>query len=209
MTGLTPRRRDRKRLRVTPSAKMARGKSTIAAALADALRGHGRAVIQASVDGFHRPRSERYRQGSDSAAGYYEDSFDYDALRSNLLLPLGPEGSRRYRWEVFDYRTDSPLDLPFETAPNDAILIADGIFLLRPELIDLWEFRIFVDVSFEIALRRALIRDRDLFGSEEAVRERYIERYFPAQQLYLESARPMERADAIVINGGATPRVLI
>lgn len=187
----------------------AAGKTTLATALAGALAERGRTVIQASVDGFHRPREERYRQGPDSARGYYEDSFDYHALRTNLLLPLGPGGSRRYRRAVFDYRTDSPLDLPFATAPDDAILILDGIFLLRPELVDLWDFRIFVDVGFDIALQRALIRDRDLFGSEEAIRERYLRRYFPAQRLYLESARPTERADAIVGNGGGTAQVLI
>ena len=39
----------------------------------EALRRRGRTVIRASIDGFHRPRAERYRQGEDSPKGYYED----------------------------------------------------------------------------------------------------------------------------------------
>lgn len=41
--------------------------------LADA----GRQIVRASIDGFHRPRAERYRQGPLSPAGYYEDSLDH------------------------------------------------------------------------------------------------------------------------------------
>src|SRR5262245_13604907 len=87
----------------------AAGKTTLADELAELLVEHGRPVIRASIDGFHRPRADRYRQGANSPEGYYADSFDYDALRSALLQPLGPQGSRRFRRAVFDYRTDTPI----------------------------------------------------------------------------------------------------
>ena len=176
------------------------GKTTLASSLARVLTAGGLRVIQASVDDFHRPRAIRYRQGEESARGYFEDAFDYDALRSALLLPLGPGGSRRYRRAVFDHRTDMPVHAPEEIAPDDCVLIVDGVFLLRPELIDLWDFRIFVDVSFDVALRRAIERDRDLFGTAEVVKKRYHQRYFPAQCLYLDGARPRKKADIVVKN---------
>ena len=56
----------------------AAGKTTLADALAGVLIQRGRAVIRASIDGFHRPRAERHRQGANSPEGYYADSFDYD-----------------------------------------------------------------------------------------------------------------------------------
>lgn len=187
-------------LRVAIDGVDASGKTTLADELAPLVIARGRPVIRASIDGFHRPRAERYRRGPDSPEGYYHDSFDYPALRENLLLPLGPGGSRRYRRVIFDVRADCALPTPEEIAPEDALLLFDGVFLLRPELDDLWDYRIFVDVPFEVTLARATRRDRALFGAAEAVVARYERRYIPGQRLYLREARPRERADVVVAN---------
>ena len=178
----------------------AAGKTTLADELVPSLQARGRPVIRASIDGFHRPRVERYRRGATSAEGYYLDSFDYPALREVLLLPLGPTGSGRYRRAVFDFRTDRPLVAAEEKAPTDAVLVMDGVFLLRPELDEFWDYRIWVEVPIAVALERAKQRDVALFGSEEAVHARYQVRYIPGQRLYFETAHPRERADAIVQN---------
>ena len=103
----------------------AAGKTTLADELAAALRGRQRVVIRASIDGFHRPHAERYRLGQDSPQGDYNDSFDYQALRRELLDPLGPNGSRRYRVAVFDYRSDNAQSDAQAVAPDDAILLFD------------------------------------------------------------------------------------
>jgi uridine kinase len=178
----------------------AAGKTTLADELTVGLHARGRPVIRASIDGFHRPRSERYRRGATSAEGYYLDSFDYPAVQTALLLPLGPAGSGRYRRAVFDFQTDRPLATPDETAPPNAVLVMDGVFLLRPELEAAWDYRIWVEVPFAVALQRARARDVPLMGSEEEVLARYKARYFPGQLLYLQTAHPHERADAIVSN---------
>jgi uridine kinase len=164
-------------------------------------------VIRASIDGFHRPRSERYRRGPDSPRGYFEDSFDHGALRRELLEPLGPNGDHRYLCAVFDFRTDTAVVEPAHTASEDAILLFDGVFLLRPELRSAWDVSIFVAVPPEKTLRRALVRDLELFGSAEEVERRYRSRYLPGQQLYLDEARPLEHADVVVANDDpAEPR---
>jgi len=148
----------------------------------------------------HRPRNQRYQRGPDSSAGYYEDSFDYAALQSVLLHPLGPRGSRHYRRAIFDVRNDVPLLTEVEEASPNAILLFDGVFLLRPELNALWNYRIFVHVEFEVALQRAIVRDQALFGSPEVVQARYLQRYFPGQRLYFQAVNPQKRADVIVEN---------
>ena len=96
----------------------AAGKTTLADELAALLIQRGYSVIRASIDGFHRPRAERHRQGANSPEGYYADSFDYDALRNVLLEPLGPHGGRHFRRAVFDYRTDTPSMTEEERAPQ-------------------------------------------------------------------------------------------
>jgi uridine kinase len=178
----------------------ASGKTTLADELAETLIQRGGIVIRASIDGFHRPRAERHRQGATAPEGYYADSFDHDALRNVLLGPLGPHGDRRFRRVVFDYRTDTPSMTEEEQAPEDAILLFDGVFLLRPEINDQWDYRIFVDVPFVVTVERAILRDIDLFGSAEATRARYEERYIPGQRIYLKSVDPLRHAQAIVQN---------
>lgn len=186
----------------------AAGKTTLADELAVALEQAGRQVIRASVDGFHRPRAQRYQRGPDSPLGYYLDSFDHEALLGSLLSPLGPGGSRAYRPAVFDFRTDTPLVAAAEFASERAVLLFDGVFLLRPELNDAWDLRIFVSAGFEETLRRALQRDLALFGSAEEVERRYRLRYIPGQELYYQEARPELAADAVIVNDEpAAPRL--
>ena len=88
------------------------GKTTLADELAPRVRALGREVVRSSIDGFHRPRVDRYRRGRDSPEGFYEDSFDHAAVRAALLDPLGPGGDRRFRTTIFDWRTDQPVDEP-------------------------------------------------------------------------------------------------
>ncbi len=187
-------------VRVAIDGPDAAGKTTLADELASALHVRGRTVIRASIDGFHRPRAERYRRGEDSAEGYYQDSFDHPALRRELLDPLGPGGTRRYRRAVFDFRLDAPQAVPPATAPDDAVLVFDGVFLLRPELVGCWDLTVFVSVGFDETLRRALERDVQLFGSREEVERRYRSRYIPGQRLYFAAAHPREAADLVVYN---------
>jgi uridine kinase len=178
----------------------AAGKSTLADELRPLLERRGRPVLRATIDGFHRPRSERQRRGPTSPEGYYRDSFDYEALRGELLEPLAPGGSGLYRTRVFDHRADQAVTDLRETAPEDAVLLLDGVFLLRPELARLWDFRVFVEVDADEALRRAVLRDEDLFGSPDEALRRYRNRYVPGQRLYFDEADPTARADVVVEN---------
>lgn len=180
----------------------AAGKTTLADALVAPIEELGRPVIRATVDGFHRPREERYRRGSDSPEGYYHDSFDYDSARGELLEQLGPGGSLRYRTATFAFPTDQFVYERLQTAQPDAILLFDGIFLMRPELNDLWDFRIFLEIGFEESLERAGRRNAEGMDSEEALRERYEKRYIPGQRLYLDSSKPREIADVVVEGEG-------
>ena len=187
-------------VRVAVDGPPAAGKTVLADELALLLRAQGRDVIRASIEGFLLPRAQRYRRGEHSPDGCYLDSFDYGALHRVLLDPLGPGGDRRFQDAVYDKRTDTALSEPLTTAAADAVLLFDGVFLLRPELIDRWELRIFVSAAFERTVDRARNRDGALYGSSAEVERRWRTRYIPAQQLYFAAARPTDHADIIVHN---------
>ena len=172
------------------------GKTTLANELVDPLRRLGRPVIRASVDGFHNPRSVRYRLGRRSAEGYFRDSFNYEALTTSLLAPLGPGGSLSYRGAVFNYRTDSEVDVPSEPAPPNAVLLFDGVFLHCQELRPYWDFSVFLDAPFEVTIRRCAVRD----GGSPDVNAVENRRYVEGQQLYFQECEPWRLADIVINN---------
>lgn len=186
--------------RVAVDGRPAAGKTTLADELAAVVNEQGRFVIRASIESFLLPRAQRYRRGELSAEGNYHDSFDYDALRRVLLDPLGPGGDRGFRRAVYDKRTDTALSEPVTTAPADAVLIFEGVFLLRPELIDRWDLTIYVSTGFEETIVRARERDESLYGSSDEVERRFRSRYGPSQQLYDRTVRPTEHANVVVHN---------
>ncbi|MFI5492009.1 uridine kinase [Actinoplanes sp. NPDC051859] len=170
------------------------GKTTYARALAAALQAHGRPVIHLSADGFHHPRAVRYRRGRDSADGFWLDSYDHAALVANVLAPFSPAGNRRYRTAVHDVDTDEALDLPWHTAPPDASVVVDGLFLHRDELVDHWNFSVFLSAPFEVTVPRMAARD----GSHPDPDHPSQARYVGGQRRYFATCEPWTRATVVI-----------
>jgi len=178
----------------------ASGKTVFADELAGVLKEKGKKVVRAGLDGFHNPPEIRHRQGPMSVEGYVEDSFDYAAVRENLLQPLGPGGDRRYAPEIFDHRKGEAKTVEFKEAPEDAILLFEGVMLLRKELVEFFDFRILVMCSVEVILERAKVRDLAHFGDMETLLEKYEKRFVPGQKKYLAENQPAQVADLIFFN---------
>ena len=186
-------------VRVAIDGPPAAGKTTLADELAVVLRAQHPEVIRATIDGFLFPQAQRYRRGEYSPEGCYFDTHDCDALNRVLLDPLGPGGDRRIQQAVYDRRTDATLSPPVTTAPVDVVLVFDGVFLMRPELIDRWDLRIFVSTAFEQTVSRAVIREQGVLSASE-VERRWRNRYIPSQRFYFATIRPTDHADIIVHN---------
>lgn len=170
------------------------GKTTFADVLAAELRAAGVPVVRTSIDGFHRPRAERYRQGRTSPAGFFEDSFDVAAFRSAVVEPLRPGGDRRVRTAVFDHRLDRPVAVPpVEVAPGTVVLV-DGIFLHRDELAEAWDLSVWLEVPFTTSFRRMAARDGCPADPDHPDNARYRD----GQLLYLARCHPRERATVVL-----------
>ena len=79
------------------------------------------------------------------------------------------------------------------------MLVFDGVFLMRPELIDRWDLRIFVSTALETTVDRAVIRER-LVSSRVDVERRWRERYLPSQRFYFATVSPIDHVDIVVHN---------
>ena len=151
-----------------------------------------RPVLRASVDHFHRPSVERYERGRHSPEGFFRDSYDYDTLVRVLLDPFAVGGE--VVAGVFDVVADAPRRLPATTPPADAVLILDGIFLHRAELVDRWDLSIFLDVPFSVSVGRMATRDASDPDPVAPSNRRYVE----GQRLYLAESDPRSRATYVL-----------
>ncbi|MHB8342036.1 MAG: nucleoside/nucleotide kinase family protein [Mycobacteriales bacterium] len=183
----------------------AAGKTTLADEVANLLTVP---TYRASIDGFHAPAAIRMRRGPLSAEGYYHDSFDYDALIDCLLAPFAA-GAATVRAAIYDFRTDAPRPRLVTGLPPGAVLLFDGVFLLRPRLRDRWTLSIYLQVSEGVTLARASQRDLDLFGSFDALIKKYRRRYLPGQDLYRTDAHPVDTAHIVIDNDDPTaPKIV-
>ncbi|GAA0265855.1 uridine kinase [Cryptosporangium japonicum] len=174
------------------------GKSTFARELYSALAETARPVVLVDSDGFHHVRERRYRQGRDSARGYYEDAYDFDALVANVLVPLGPGGSREYARRVHDMASDEVVVGDTATCPADAVVLFDATFLQRNGLREYWDEVVYLHADVETATRRGVARDAGRLGGPENARAAFERRYAAACRIYLDEQRPRERASIVV-----------
>jgi uridine kinase len=154
--------------------------------LAEAMRTRGLDVFRASMNDFLRPRAEREVRGRDSAAGRYEDAFDYSVLRRVLLEPFRMSGSTGFVTAAWDAEADRQIEPKWLTGPADAVLILDGPYLGRPELRGLWNASVWLDG----------VADADPVASA-------------AQALY-EKTRPRDQATIVVdVTNPDSPRQIL
>ncbi len=178
----------------------ASGKTMLANELVEPLVSLGRDVIRVSIDRFHNPREIRYRQGRSSPQGYYEDSFNFDMMISQVLEPLGPNGNLSYKPESFDFISDSEIVCSTSQAREDSILLFEGVFLHHPKLVEYWDFTIFVHAGFETTIKRAMERDIYLFETSDQIKKVYSTKYIPGQQIYIGTEAPKDKADVVLYN---------
>lgn len=172
------------------------GKTRFADRLAEVIRETGRAALRVSIDDFHHPRARRYERGRHSPEGFFEDSFNYGALRTRVLDQLAPGASGRIMPAAFDHVTDSPRDPVPVQVPADAVVLIDGIFLIRPELAGAFDLTILLDVPFRETFARMAERDGCPADPEAAENRRYRD----GQMLWFSRCDPRSEADLVVDN---------
>jgi len=178
----------------------ASGKTKLAKEFSFPLRRTGRQIINISLENYLQPTSIRYKRGRESPEGYYYDSFNYPLLINDILLPLTPKGDRKIRRVNLDNVFEKKSITEVEEVEENAIVLFDGVFLMRPELINFWDIKIFIDITFDVAFDRVITRDSNKFETGQQMRKLYELRYFEGQRIYFERCHPQSIADIIVDN---------
>lgn len=165
-----------------------------------------REVHRVSVDGFHRPAAHRYARGR-TPETFYRDQYDHDAIRQRLVEPF--RAGRAWTRAVHDVEREVAVDVPPEPgAGPDAVLLVDGIFLHRPELVDLWDTGVWVEVPFAVSVPRGNARFGDVGAQEADPASAVNARYVGGQRLYLAEVDPAARAAWVLDNTDLAAPVL-
>lgn len=186
--------RPERRTVVAIDGRTASGKTTLADELAQTLSGTSISVFRASLDDFKKPWRDRHLYDRETGEGYYRNAFDLDRVRLDLVA-----GFRAGQTMLCSIDPITQMDHSTElvAVPERAILIVDGVFALRPDLRDLWDIGVWLEVDPQTSEIRATARDGAL-----------LERYHKSEELHLTEARPQEIADIIINNGDASAPTL-
>lgn len=139
------RRAARGRVIVAIDGPLRSGKTALGDDLAAVFGERGVAAFRASMEGFHRSREAQAAFGPDTAARYYGYGFDESALRRVLVEPFRLAGSTAFVTRVWDASRDTWVEPKWITGPEDAVLVLDGRFVLRPRLRALWDATVAID----------------------------------------------------------------
>ena len=119
------------------------GTAEFAAALAAAIRRTSHAVFVASVEDFHRDPASIEPEFDEAA--FSRSDYDYSLLRRILLDPFKNPSHGGFVLAGYDRARQQPIEPKWMTAPLDALLIVEGVFVNRPELRGLWSYSIWLD----------------------------------------------------------------
>jgi phosphoglycolate phosphatase len=183
----------------------ASGKTSFAVNLAKYLRSRGHKTECVHLDDFHNPRDIRY-QLEDEIESYLKYAFNLKGLEEEPLAPIKEGGKINKELALLDLKTDTFASHKEYRIDRETIVIVEGVLLYREPVDKYFDYRVFLDISFEELLRRVAERDVPLYGKEFL--ERYHRKYIPIQKRYLESCRPVERCDLIIDNNDFTRPVV-
>lgn len=148
------------------------------------------------MDDFSNPRAIRHRMGRSSPEGFFLDTYDVGTFRSQVLEPLRLDGTRTIVPRAFDLATDSPVEDGPVVVPPGAVVIVEGMFLHRDELVDEWDVSVFLDVPFAVTVSRMSGRDGTNPDPDHPSMTRYVE----GQRIYLDRCKPADRATHVIHN---------
>lgn len=182
------------------------GKTKFAKGLNAFLQEKGLKTQLIKLDDFHNPKSIRY-DGQNEAENYLNKSFNFDSLINDILTPIKQTGRLQKNIKHLNLDTDKyDLEKTYDI-DKDTVVILEGVFLFKKELLPFLDYKIFLHISFETARERARVRDIPIQG--EGVMKKYETKYLPAQARYLNEHIIEKIADLMIDNTDwENPRII-
>ncbi|HLG41479.1 MAG TPA: hypothetical protein VI461_17495 [Chitinophagaceae bacterium] len=175
----------------------ASGKSHITKLIQAGLEARGFNVANINIDPWQNPLPVRL-QKEDAAENFYNNVFRWKDFFDQLIIPL--QRDKQIHLETKLIRTDADEFYPFiYRYDNLDILLIEGIFLFQQKYLEYYDYKIWIDCSFETGLQRAINRNTEKLDKQTLIHD-YHTFYYPAQRLHFRLDDPKKLADMVFDN---------
>jgi phosphoglycolate phosphatase len=170
------------------------GKTEFSIGLQKYLNTKGYSTQLIHSDDFHNLKSLRMKDSSPE--GYIANAFNLTSL-FDLISEIKSKSVDK-QVDLLDLATDTYTNRKHYKTNDETIVIVEGVLLYRPPIDGLIDYKVFLDISFDEVIRRATLRDVPKYGKDFL--QKYIERYIPAQKIYLKQFLPKKKCQLIIDN---------
>lgn len=164
------------------------GKTTFTAELVRHLRERNFEAVALHLDDYIVERKRRYHTGEAEWFEYYGLQWDVEGLREHLFGRVGASGSLslpRYESESDDHRMQEIV------LPDRGVVVIEGVFLQRGPWREYLDGVIYLDCPREVRFARESPATRQNT-------DKFVNRYWQAEDHYLAAEDPLSQADWIV-----------
>jgi uridine kinase len=168
------------------------GKSYFASDLSSSLESNGLTALVVSLDDFLNPKSIRYRQGKQSSIGFYEDSYNLNAIVEGVLNPVVSDRNEVTKTQ-FDCEHDRE-DITRASLNYINIVIVEGLFVNRPDFKSYWDMSVYLRTDFSVSVARGNAR----FGLNPDPKHESNRRYVDGNRIYQQFCNPEQVADYVI-----------
>ena len=193
---LSEKNQNKKPLMVAVSGIDGSGKGYISSQINSSLQEIGINSYLIGIDGWLELPEKRFSD-TNQAEHFYKNGFRFEEMFSTLVAPLQKTGSVDLIANHADAGNSNSYTQYHYQIENPEIVILEGIFLFQDKFN--FDYRIWIECSFETAFQRALNRNQEGI-SEAELRHDYETIYFPAQLLHFAQDKPKQMADFIIVN---------
>lgn len=154
-------------------------------------------AVPINIDGWLNLPAARF-SSINPGEHFYHHAIRFPELFSQLVQPL--RAARSIRLEAdFAEETASEYRKHNYSFTDVDVIVLEGVFLFKREFLDYYDLRVWVDCSFETALKRAINRGQEHLPAAETIKA-YDNIYFPAQLFHFKRDHPRAHADLIIDN---------
>ena len=175
----------------------ASGKGFFAAQVVDQLQRHSIKTAPINVDGWLNFPGVRFG-GDEMGKHFYDHALRLDEMFARLILPLNRGRSIRLDAELTaeTARAYHQFEYVFD---NIDVILLEGIFIFKNQYIEHFDLKIWIECSFETALRLAIARSQEGLDPVQTITA-YETIYFPAQRFHFELDDPQSTVAFTITN---------
>ncbi|WP_226584820.1 kinase [Halobacillus litoralis] len=154
---------------------------------------HLDSIVVFHMDDLIVERSKRYGTGHAEWYEYYSLQWDVQWVRDEFLHSL--KRDPKITVPVYKHELDIHKRKTYQL-PDNGLIIVEGVFLQRKEWRDLFDFIVFLDCPRQTRFSREK-------ESVQKMHQKFEQRYWKAEEHYLQVERPRRHADVVIDNGEA------